>query len=109
MKNQSLLLLGLFIGVFFAPEFCGFALIGALAMNFAVFVDRTDPKNYKSKSLDETPQKQVRQLTAREIDLLLFGANSLGSSYALRALRTELKNDPEIIEIGKKYGRDRTN
>ncbi len=49
----------------------------------------------------------MRQLTPREIELLLNGANSLASYWRLRALRKELQNDPEIIEAGKKYGRDK--
>ena len=49
--------------------------------------------------------ENMRQLTPREIDLLIHGANSLASSWHLRALKKELKNDPEVIEAGKKYGR----
>ena len=47
----------------------------------------------------------MRKLTDRELDLLVNGANSLASSWKLKALIEEIKNDPGVIEAGKKHGR----
>ena len=47
----------------------------------------------------------MRKLSDRELDLLVNGANSLASSWRRRALIEEIKNDPGVIEAGKKYGR----
>ena len=52
--------------------------------------------------------KTWKKLDARDIDLLVNGAHSLASSWALRQLRKELNNDPEIIEVQKRYGRKST-
>ena len=45
------------------------------------------------------------ELDPRDVDLLLFGPNSLASSWRYRALRQKLMNHPEVIAAGKKYGR----
>ena len=47
----------------------------------------------------------MRKLTDRELDLLVNGANSLASSWKLKALIEVIKNDPGVIEAGKKHGR----
>ena len=47
----------------------------------------------------------MRKLTDRELDLLVNGANSLASSWKIKALIEEIKNDAGVIEAGKKYGR----
>ena len=47
----------------------------------------------------------MRELTPRELDLLVNGAHSLASSWQLRSLVKKIKNDPEVIEAGKRYGR----
>ena len=49
--------------------------------------------------------KVMRKLTDRELDLLVNGANSLASSWKLKALIEEIKNDPGVIEASKKHGR----
>ena len=46
----------------------------------------------------------MRQLEAREIYLLLYGPDSLASSWRLRSLRKELKDDPEIKAIRVQKG-----
>ena len=47
----------------------------------------------------------MRKLTDRELDLLVNGANSLASSWKLRALIKEIRKDPGVIAAGKHYGR----
>ena len=47
----------------------------------------------------------MRKLDDRELDLLVNGANSLASSWRLRSLIKEIRNDPGVIEAGKQYGR----
>ena len=47
----------------------------------------------------------MRKLTDRELELLVNGANSLASSWKLKALVEEIKNDPGVIEDGKQHGR----
>ena len=47
----------------------------------------------------------MRKLTNRELDLLVNGANSLASSWKLKALIEEIKNDPGVKEAGKQHGR----
>ena len=47
----------------------------------------------------------MRKLTDRELDLLVNGANSLASSWKLRALIEEVRKDPGVIAAGKEYGR----
>ena len=47
----------------------------------------------------------MRQLTDRELDLLVNGANSLASSWRLRSLRAEIKKDPGVIAAGERYSR----
>ena len=47
----------------------------------------------------------MRKLTDRELDLLVNGANSLASSWKLRALIEEIRKDPDVIAAGKEYGR----
>ena len=49
----------------------------------------------------------MRELDARELDLLANGANSLASSWRLRQLRNEIRRDPDVVAAGKKYGRGR--
>ena len=46
----------------------------------------------------------MRQLEPREIYLLLYGPDSLASSWRLRSLRKELKDDPEIKAICAQKG-----
>ena len=48
----------------------------------------------------------MRKLTDRELNLLVNGANSLASSWRLRALRAEIKKDPGVIAAGERYGRN---
>ena len=36
----------------------------------------------------------MRQLTDRELDLLVNGPNSLASSWLLRSLKAEIRRDP---------------
>ena len=48
----------------------------------------------------------MRQLTDRELDLLVNGPNSLASSWLLRSLKEEIRRDPGVIAAGQKYGRD---
>ena len=47
----------------------------------------------------------MRKLTDRELDLLVNGANSLASSWKLRALIEEIWKDPGVIAAGKEHGR----
>tara|TARA_B100000674_G_scaffold313101_1_gene260303 strand:+ start:289 stop:432 length:144 start_codon:yes stop_codon:yes gene_type:complete len=47
----------------------------------------------------------MRKLTDRELDLLVNGANSLASSWKLKALIEEIRSDPGVIEAGKQHGR----
>lgn len=47
----------------------------------------------------------MRKLTDRELDLLVNGANSLASSWKLKSLIEEIKNDPGVKEAGKQHGR----
>ena len=48
---------------------------------------------------------KMRKLTDRELDLLVNGANSLASSWKLKALIEEIRKDPDVIAAGKKCGR----
>lgn len=48
----------------------------------------------------------MRQLTDRELDLLVNGPNSLASSWLLRSLKAEIRKDPGVIAAGQKYGRN---
>ena len=48
----------------------------------------------------------MRQLTDRELDLLVNGPNSLASSWLLRSLKAEIRRDPGVIDAGQKYGRN---
>ena len=43
----------------------------------------------------------MRKLTDGELDLLVNGANSLASSWKLRALIEEIRKDPGVIAAGK--------
>ena len=47
----------------------------------------------------------MRKLTDRELDLLVNGANSLASSWKLKALIEEIRSDLGVIEAGKQHGR----
>ena len=49
---------------------------------------------------------KMRKLTDRELDLLVNGANSLASSWKLKALIEEIRKDPGVIAAGKEHGRD---
>ena len=53
---------------------------------------------------DYFPERLMRQLEPREIYLLLYGPDSLASSWRLRSLRKELKDDPEIKAIRVQKG-----
>ena len=48
----------------------------------------------------------MRQLTDRELDLLVNGPNSLASSWLRRSPKEEIRRDPGVIAAGQKYGRD---
>ena len=48
----------------------------------------------------------MRKLTDRELDLLVNGANSLASSWKLKSLIEEIKNDPGVLAVGERYGRN---
>ena len=48
----------------------------------------------------------MRQLTDRELELLVNGPNFLASSWLRRSLKEEIRKDPGVIAAGQKYGRD---
>ena len=47
----------------------------------------------------------MRKLTDRELDLLVNGANSLASSWKLRALSDDIRKAPGVTAAGKEHGR----
>ena len=63
------------------------------------------PAGKRSCSMRSSFRLQMRKLTDRELDLLVNGANSLASSWKLKALIEEIRSDPGVIEAGKQHGR----
>ena len=63
------------------------------------------PAGKRSCAMRSSFRLQMRKLTDRELDLLVNGANSLASSWKLKALIEEIRSDPGVIEAGKQHGR----
>ena len=63
------------------------------------------PADKRICSLRSSFRLQMRKLIDRELDLLVNWANSLASSWKLKAPIEVIRNDPGVIDAGKQHGR----